>query len=37
MDETLIAVAVLLGTGFALGIGTILFLRWHERRYPGDR
>lgn len=37
MDETLIAILILGGTGLTLGIGTIVFLRWHERKYPGRR
>ena len=34
MDDTLIAVLILGGTGLLLGIGTILWLRWDERRRP---
>ena len=37
MDETIIAILFLAAVGFTLAGGGILFLRWHERRYPGDR
>ena len=35
MSDTMIAILMLGGTGFILGIGGLLLLRWHERRYPG--
>lgn len=34
MDDTLIAVLILGAAGVTLGIGTIFWLRWDERRRP---
>ena len=35
MSETLTAILFLGGAGLTLGLGTIVLLRWHERKYPG--
>ena len=35
LDDTSIAILILTGIGLTLGLGTIVFLRWHERKYPG--